>query len=1025
MRKALIVFFLFVGALAVQPASAADTLIASGSVKSNDSSVTAGWVELYGNGLYAGAEISNGQYSIYHPSDQTWSNGAYTLRVIPDTAAYPQNQAGSTSVNFTGAVINQNLTLSSAVKQIAVTVLNEDGSAAAVTVRAKASGGGSGMSFTNTTNSNGQVTFTVRPEGVPYHISVDNCNAQNDGSQDCGAWIYTGDPVTVSFAQADDQSETQTVTIQGETPSATITGNISYEGVGFQGDIHLYNADHLFSGWMDSDGNFTVYALPGAYKVDLLPQMSQTNPDIVRYYIDDATIGGAITAVAGANDIGHLDASYESSTVYATITDDSGNLLEGVTANFWLAGGGEWRQIDLMPGSNGSISSEAHAGIYYVNAVDDTGTYLPAPAQQVVVEDNAEPTVTLTMIKTNASAVFTIENSDASRAATFNSFMNCWDETNQRGNGVEITRGAATLNLVAGTYTCTAVTPQNADASLAPIELTVAAGDVATEIASLVDHDTTLSGEILDQHGDVIEPSSDSARPLTVAIEGATYGHFAATVNDDGTWSQDLPPDNYTVKVGGDDVLPLVGDDSLTAVSLESGETKTDENLNALAPDSQITATIMEPDGKTPLAFAPVTCTYLPEGQKGDFSGGRVIAVTGETDENGAVQLDVLKKDGDQTLSYDCGVSVEQESGYIAPSLEAVQPGKDVDFTVAEPDKTLTVNYTTAADLSAVQCQAWSDDSTAMLTADDDDADGAVTFDVSKAAGTIWNVSCAGVSDDTWYTVAQPQTVELGKADDYDATVKLKENDTAVPDGMSQTFDSTGEKSLTVDGVDLTIPANSIESDDDVTLTVTPTATDLPKNDDNSTFGVPLNFQAFDSDGNVQNSFTEPIVVTIPYDQKAVKAAGLVETDLEPKYFDEAGGTWQTIPGYQINTADNTITFSTEHFTQFGLLYNTKTAGQAPPKVKQLHVPGKNLHAEQVKAVWKKMKTAASYDVQLLNKKGKTIKLFTGITKTSYVIVKQWLDPDTAYRVRVRSVGSNSLYSKWSQAKTFRTAAAY
>ncbi|EKD76011.1 MAG: hypothetical protein ACD_43C00256G0001, partial [uncultured bacterium] len=148
----------------------------------------------------------------------------------------------------------------------------------------------------------------------------------------CIPWINTGEATIVEFDSADDVAETQTVTIQGSDPTATITGNITYEGTGFEGYINLYNDENLFSGWMDSNGDFTVYGIPGSYKIDLLPMLSLSNPDVVRYYIDDNTIGGAIVAGEGTTNVGNLTASYEGATIHANVTDENGTGLEGVVA---------------------------------------------------------------------------------------------------------------------------------------------------------------------------------------------------------------------------------------------------------------------------------------------------------------------------------------------------------------------------------------------------------------------------------------------------------------------------------------------------------------------------------------------------------------------------------------------------------------------------------------------------------------------------------------------------------------------
>lgn len=1025
MRKAFFVLAVFCFGFALTTVSAnAATTVASGTITANGSNVSAGWVEIYGNNRYAGSEIgSNGQYSISDPVNTAWSAGAYTIRVIPDTKTYPQLSSSTTNVTLSGSgTLNQNITLGTASKQIQVTVRDQNNAAAAITVRVKASGGGGGMSFMQETNAQGVANFTVRPEGAPYYVSFDNCQEGNDGSRECSPWVYTGDSITVSFDTADSEAETKAITVTGEATTATVIGNITYEGEGFEGFINLYNDEHLFTGWMESTGDFTVYALPGAYKVDLLPKQSQENFDVVRYYIDDETIGGAINAVEGTTDVGNLAASYESSTIMATVQDEDGNGLEGVVANFWLAGGGEWRQVTLMPGAAGSVGSEAHAGTYYVNAVDPTGEYLSAPAQAVEVEENSEPTVALTMVRTNATVNFTVENEDGSRAATYNSFINCWDNTNNRGNGGVITRGSATITLVAGTYTCTSMTPQNAEASLAPTEITLAENESEEATLTVAAHDAAVSGTIVDQNGDPIIPAENSNEALTVVLEGEQYGRFEVPVESDGTWSKDLPADTYTLAVSGEEIIPILGETAQT-VTVASGEVTADQTMQQFAADSTVSATVMAPDGSTPLPFAPVTCTYTPAGEKGDFEGGRVIEVTGETDESGAVTIPVLSQDGDVALTYDCGVSVSQEAGYIAPATTAVLPGDEANFQVFEPDSTLTVAYDAATTLDVVQCQAWADGGLGMVTATDDDGDGEVVLDVSSEAAANWKVSCSGTEGSTWFTPEESKTVAVSAPGDVDTTIAVVENAVVVPDGASESFDGTGEKSLALEGVALNVPANSIESDGDVTLTVTPTATDVPKNENSINIGIPVNVQAFDDSGNIKTAFTQPIVMTMPYDEQAVQDAGIVEADLVPKYFDESGGTWQTIAGYTVDADANTITFSTTHFTQFGIMFSaaeTETES-APAKVTNVKVPKKSIKKRSAKVTWAATDSATTYTVQLFTKKGKKLHTFTGVEKRTVTIKKKWLKAGKKYTVRVRAVSAGGVKGDWSTYVRFTT----
>lgn len=226
--------------------------------------------------------------------------------------------------------------------------------------------------------------------------------------------------------------------------------------------------------------------------------------------------------------------------------------------------------------------------------------------------------------------------------------------------------------------------------------------------------------------------------------------------------------------------------------------------------------------------------------------------------------------------------------------------------------------------------------------------------------------------------------------------------------------DGTAERALKLDSIALDIPSNAIPSAGDVTVTVTPTPDDLPQNEENRVLGIPVNVRAFDDNGSVRSTLDQPVDVTLPYSEDEVTDQHALETDLVPKYYNEASGAWEVIDGFTHNPDQHTISFSTEHFTQFALVYNERIAGTAPNKVKNVRAR----FTEKLRVTWKKVNQAETYDVQLLKKMGKKFKqakLFTDVTGRSTMIAKKWLKAGKTYRLRVRSVGSNGLYGQWSK----------
>ncbi len=71
--------------------------------------------------------------------------------------------------------------------------------------------------------------------------------------------------------------------------------------------------------------------------------------------------------------------------------------------------------------------------------------------------------------------------------------------------------------------------------------------------------------------------------------------------------------------------------------------------------------------------------------------------------------------------------------------------------------------------------------------------------------------------------------------------------------------------------------------------------------------------------------FPAMVEVTIPYDPAGL-TADEAHYAISVGWYDESDGMWKILPS-EVNTADNTVTFKTDHFTPFSALKNTLTKG--------------------------------------------------------------------------------------------------
>jgi len=169
-----------------------------------------------------------------------------------------------------------------------------------------------------------------------------------------------------------------------------------------------------------------------------------------------------------------------------------------------------------------------------------------------------------------------------------------------------------------------------------------------------------------------------------------------------------------------------------------------------------------------------------------------------------------------------------------------------------------------------------------------------------------------------------------------------------IPEAKTISFDASASKTIELsDGLKMEIPAQAIASSGTITVSITPIvdvkagSTDKP-----ITFGYDFTASVTaknDATGQYtttekESDFSSNITVTFPYNQSLVTAAGYTEDEIMPQYYDDQSGEgiWKSYNNVIRDTANNTLTVKTDHFSPGGITGGLNATGWVNQVVQQV-----------------------------------------------------------------------------------------
>ncbi|MBI2411343.1 MAG: fibronectin type III domain-containing protein [Candidatus Kerfeldbacteria bacterium] len=998
-------------------------------------------VQLYGNvynedwSLYAWFNSDEwGYYTVQNPGFD--SGDTVNIQVYPDTSTGLFN----TSVSFTysGSTVNQDIMVEEASKIVNGTITYADTGDPVTAVSVNANGTGSWSSAD--VDENGVYSMAI--SGGEYDICLGDKYDENGDRVEKDWYMPNGNNCQhVSFAD-DSSEESETLDFEVQRADATVTAVFTNPDGSFpaSGWVSMWNDQYWFGGNVNAeDGTFSIAVVGGnssdIQSTSLRARSIGSTTYFVQYNSNNAeehTYWDAATVTVQADedlDLGTI-ALKERDVVYTvTLLDDNGNPVPDLYVDAWQQEGG-WN--NAQTDENGEAVLYLYEGDWTIRpSTWSTTQYIYAgPEEKVTVESGDTGSLTFTLTATTLTVNVTTLAEDGSVAAV-NGWANCWSNEGY-GFGGSVEYGTGSFGAIGGEYFCNVwINDQNYQAIGEQQQEFTDGEDVALEF-TLVERSATITVNIKDTDNEFID--SDNAQIYANSEDGG----WSDTRPEGGVGTLRVAPGSYRVGVWFEDRNDYIASWAQEKdVTIAEGETKT-KTITVQKVSGSVTA-FLEDNNGDPVANAWVGCGNWPEledSAKGDFDAGRVIENGSQSGQDGVAVVGLVTGH-----EYECWVGVHSDySNLIGPESQRVKITKKssdqtLNFTFREATATITgkakfseASGLAAEDVDRLWCGAWAEEG---YSAWDESFDN--EFSLNALEGT-WHLWCSTeiVNDNgerVWYNTQDDVEVNVGKNDDnITKNVTLGESVFEIPDSVTETFDSSQAKTIVLDdgGFQLDIPAGAIQNSGNVTITIEPELNAIKTSFD-SPFGPARQLEVYDADGVlISGDFNSAITLTLNYTKDSLERLGITDQSiLVPKYWDEELGAWQDVDNasqdlIEGDETQGSITFTLQHFSQVGIVYNNQLKTAAGVKInKPRHLRVKNITDESALATWKKpqgKKKITRYVVQVRPngvKKQKQWTKYTTVKKTQKEIKK--LSANTNYQVRVKACKkkSCSAFTKW------------
>lgn len=999
-----VIFSLFIGVnmALVKPTNAAVQIIAAGIVTYPDGNpVQNHEVELH-NGDSSIRTTANtdasGTYSFSYEENNLHEQDMRLETRPPAGYFKPDNSIYNFTYHIGDVVQTVNFMFLAAPKTINITVKNEQGQQVNAQAYVQAANiWQRQQSMSLNSDPVGQGTMNV--PGGKWFVTVDANLGSSTASE--YPWMYTGKMQVALFAE-NTTAESANLTFYVTTANSKVSvkvldvnGNI-LTGNSFRADIQFTRSDGIGTRRkINEQGTAELYLLPGIYTLWAYhPSITENQTLNINSFVvkegEDLNLGTVQTILKG-------------STITGTIKDSSGNAVGGVNLLLTKENSPE-RTIDYTQ-EDGSYSFSVGPGKYSIGLVGSASYYLESIAT-VDVATNSETVSGVNLTATFLDMIISgtvmengaaVENFNGTVIAESTDGKSTYYGSISSDGTYEI--DIPTSEVTSNNLVLDVITQADMDSYLAEtVSVPVGGDDDVSQNLSLSAETAVIIGNIEDMAGSEVADLGSDAEVIAMSTSGSME---KASVQADGSYSMTVAPGEWILGVKLDDeedaevITPAGNYEEIKA----KAETTKEADLAVYEKEATVSGTITDSDGNT-VASAPVIITNEED-----------LYVSTSTDASGNYVAEIPVGTYSVTVGStpDMEDQIEPESEEITVSSDAAETA-DLSYREAETTISGTVS-TKNGELSQAKVAAFSDEGGYVEAEANDNGD----YSLELTNGN-WNIIASGLAGNDLYSSTE-KSITVSD-DSADADITLKKTGEEVPSVASVTEDTS--ELIVVgnsEGVNAIVEPFSAALSGEISVDLIPVPEILPTSSGvQASVGYEVEITA---DSKEITQLYQPVTITMPISETGVVNNYSVDEDqLAAQYWSPDEETWQTggVTGV-IDTESNKMIMQVDHLTRFSA---TSKLYALPKKIKGVKAPKQYIQARQAKLMWHKAKHAKKYQVKLLNRKGKTLKMFT-IKKHSLVVKEKWLKADRIYRFRVRGLNKVHVPGEWSKKVKFKT----
>lgn len=1022
----------------------------------------------------AGASAASSVYVSLH--DSNWTKSLYGYTNTSGVVEFAVGKTGtyiievssyglpsgyfppdSVSVSITAGVAASPITmnLQSATKTLNGTVKNGDGTAISDACIYAYQSSGNYSYASDCTDSNGAYSMTL--SGGSWTLSVYQYSWPS-------TWAYTGASQTAKFAN-DSAVETQTVNYTVGKYDAHITGTLTYPtGTALgqnDGAVYCYggegNSVYNYA-YTDASGNFDCAVAAGTYDVNFYFYGSTGTSNYSAPTVDKVVVASGET-----KSLGTLKFAEKTSHIQGKISNASTKEAVSGISVWAYKEGGSWDYASATTNSSGNYDLVVGEGdwsisIYVYGVQTSSGQELIYTGGSKSVKVAENETVTGQDFNLSvADSQFTFTTTDESGTTLDDQYGSVYvqeaDGTGDQGYyGLYcyLSRGSCSVDVTSGiSYTVSyySYDSWNQDASTDSYTLIgLKSGGASVSSVSATASSTTAVSVVMGKNDVTISGNFEDSDGNAVTINGYVY---ASTENGGWAYANVYNASSYSLKLRSGytwNINYATYDDNWYSYEKGAATTKYTPTANqtitldfsVLERGATVSGQVLDSDGEpvTTPALVMVSTTSGTNETETEATYGHLEEQT-YTDENGNFEMDMPEGDyyvtSFSTASDTQPVEVHADEEGSATDLALQFEKLDAEICGTITDGVgITVNKyrATAVNDPVVGATVWVTSATGNSNTATTDADGKYCLDVPN---NITSTVGAYYETGTAAHYITGTDVDVDETTETLDTALTKTLDLVEPQSLQ--IDPNNGGALTLeDGAELVLPADSLTVDPDVTsVTVNMSATLTPPESHAAPLSYSYELTATTNTGDPITTLASQVTLTMP--EPTVEGAS--SDDMFAGYHN--GFTYETESGYIHDEDANVFTVSMDHFSSFSIL-----SGQSVLATDDVSDDGSDdssdadgdgiadsgilsapeglkitkRHANQVQLKWTAVESAASYTVDIINSKGKSVK--TIAAKKHKKVVKK-LTANKAYMYRVRSVGLTGTKSGWSDKAEFRT----